>query len=147
MPDGINEQYAALLRLLKQQDELYHRIAAASGLSDAAFWVLYALCENETALSQQELCSAWCYPKQTVNSAIQNLCRLGYVALAAGEGKRKNVLLTAAGQAFCQNTTRPLQKAERDSFARLAPAEREAFLSLFRRQLQSLQEETTKAQP
>lgn len=143
MKDRIEEQMAMQNRLYKEQDDLYHSFALAFGLSDSAFWVLYALCESDQTYTQNELCAVWFYSKQTVNSAINLLVKDGYVVLKPIEGtrNRKAVLLTEAGKAFCKKTILPLLDAERRAFARFTNEERTAYLSLWERQLKLLREE------
>ena len=89
MEDRIGEQLAAFDRLYKEMDEGYHLYAKGRGLSDTALWLLYSLYERGAAQSQRELCSAWHYPPQTVNSAIKALEERGLVELAPIPGTRK----------------------------------------------------------
>ncbi|MEG2314907.1 MAG: MarR family transcriptional regulator [Clostridia bacterium] len=144
MSDAIKEQLATLNQLYKEQDDLYRAYAVKLGISDAAFWVLYTVCDSERPLSQQDMCDAWYYPKQTINSAISALMKRGHVQLAhaAGAGNRKVVELTDAGKAFCQSAILPFLAAERASFLRLHAEERTTLLALFRKQIGFLREST-----
>ena len=42
------------------------------GLSDTAFWILYAL-YSSAAPPQVRMCAEWCLPKQTLNSAVRSM--------------------------------------------------------------------------
>ncbi len=130
--------------LIKRQDEFYHRCAKTSGLADAQFWVLYALCETQNALCQNTVCENWCYSKQTVSAAVASLEKSGQVYLdyAQGSRKRKNLYLTEAGEAFCCRHIRSLQKAEENALNRLSDAERSEFFRIYEHLLAELEEES-----
>ncbi|MBE5960888.1 MAG: MarR family transcriptional regulator [Lachnospiraceae bacterium] len=143
MEKKIEEKLVFLNQLYKQQDDIYRGMAARCGLSDASFWVLYAVTESEESYSQNDLCNAWFFPKQTINSAINNLVKMGFVVLSqiAGTRNRKAVELTEEGKAFCEKNIVPLLKAESKSFERFSEEEQELFLTLFEKQLAFLREE------
>ena len=61
---------AAYNELYKEQDDLYRAVARGFGLSDCAFWVLYALREAERPMTQSDVCAAVYQTKQTVHSAL-----------------------------------------------------------------------------
>ena len=94
MKNSVQEQRAELVRLDKQQDELYHRCAVHLGISDTAFWVMYFLCDFEEVYTQNALAELWCLPKQTVNSAINNLVKKGYVSRVRSAQDKRVVLLS-----------------------------------------------------
>ena len=141
--ENMEEQMAVLNRLYKEQNELYRVFAAGCGLSVASFWVLYTLCSTQEVYSQQDMCNAWFYPKQTINSAIHHLTQDGYVCQmpVAGTRHRKAVMLTQEGKGFCLRHIVPLLYAEQKAFARFSTAERENFLALFSKQIEFLKEE------
>ena len=62
---------AAYNELYKEQDDLYRGAARGFGLSDCAFWVLYALRETKRPMTQSGICAAVYQPKQTVHSALK----------------------------------------------------------------------------
>lgn len=136
----MDEEIEQLNRLYKEQDDIYRAAAVRAGLSDAMFWVLYAVVASPQGYTQNALCSEWFYSKQTVNSAIRALAERGYLELRPlpGRGNRKAIALTPQGEAFCDQHLRPLRRAEAASFAELSAAERRTFLALFRRQVDAL---------
>lgn len=136
----MNEQIAQLNRLYKEQDGIYHSIAARSGMSDATFWVMYVVASSEQAYNQNDLCNEWFYPKQTVNSAIRSLRENGYLELKQIPGKRnsKAIVLTQTGKAFCDKSVYPLLQAEESSFGELTAEEQGMFLTLLRKQVNAL---------
>ena len=139
----LQEQCAELNRLDKKMGELYHQFAIRLGISQTAFWILYCLCESGEIYTQNSLAELLCFPKQTVNSAINNLIKEEYVYLRqmAAARNSKEVHLTEKGTAFCQDTVVPLLNAEQKSFSRLTETERQIFLALYEKQYLFFKEE------
>jgi len=137
------KQMERINQLYKQQDELYHNLAAQFGISDTALWVLYAVCSSGTSHTQYDLANAWYFPKQTVNSAIAGLERAGIISLVPlpGTRNRKNVVLSEAGRTFCARTVIPLLQAEERTFLRFSEQERQVFFCLMEKQFRYLKEE------
>ena len=125
---------AAYNELYKEQDDLYRAVARGFGLSDCAFWVLYALREAERPMTQSGVCAAVYQPKQTVHSALKKLMGAGYLQLAEGRDRRsKYLVLTERGEALVRRTVDPVMAAETAAMDTLTEAERTQFLSLCRR--------------
>ena len=125
---------AAYNELYKEQDDLYRAVARGFGLSDCAFWVLYALREAERPMTQSDVCAAVYQPKQTVHSALKKLIGEGCLRLAEGRDRRsKYLVLTERGEALVRRTVDPVMAAETAAMDTLTEAERTQFLSLCRR--------------
>lgn len=125
---------AAYNELYKEQDDLYRAAARGFGLSDCAFWVLYALREAERPMTQSGVCAAVYQPKQTVHSALKKLMGEGCLRLAEGRDRRsKYLVLTERGEALVRRTVDPVMAAETAAMDTLTEAERTQFLSLCRR--------------
>lgn len=125
---------AAYNELYKEQDDLYRAAARGFGLSDCAFWVLYALREAERPMTQSDVCAAVYQPKQTVHSALKKLIGEGCLRLAEGRDRRsKYLVLTERGEALARRTVDPVMAAETAAMDTLTEAERTQFLSLCRR--------------
>ena len=144
--DDLKEQVRQLTQLDQRLNRIYHAMSLRCGLSDAAHCILYAVYDASQPYTQQDLCQAWSYSKQTVHSAVALLRQRGYVTLRplAKGGNQKAVELTEEGRRFCQAAVVPLRQAEIQAFARLTIEERQTFLSLYRIQLDYLQEEVQK---
>lgn len=144
MSNNAKRQIEKLNRLYKQQDELYHSFAVRFGISDTAFWVLYAICSSDAPCTQYDLCNAWYFPKQTVNSAIAGLEKTGYLVLKPlpGTRNRKNAELTQAGKQFCERTIIPLLEAEKRTFLLFSEEEQNIFMAFMEKQIDYLIEET-----
>ena len=122
--------------MLKEWDDIYHQAAQRCGLSNAAYWLLYTLCDEEQELSQNDFCKQWFLSKQTVNSAIAALKKEGYITLdTVSHSRRKIIRLTKEGEAFCQEKVKPFLDADRASLSELSPEERSLMLSLMQKQL------------
>ena len=107
----VSEQIETLNQHLKETDAIYHSAAVRFGLSDSAFWILYAIADSQRTYTQNELCGAWSYSKQTVNSAIQSLIRQG-VCQAGGRVRhtqQQDGPVDRGGQSlFRENRSTPL---------------------------------------
>lgn len=131
-------------RLKFAYEALYRDAAAGFGLSTTAAWVLYTLMDADGELAQQDLGEKWNFPKQTVNSCVQSLCREGYLTLRVipGTRNRKLIHLTEQGRALVDRTTRQLARAEERAAAHLTEEERAQYLALSEKFYASLEEET-----
>lgn len=110
------EALAAYNDAYKEQDDLYRAVARQCGLSDCAFWVLYALQESGRPMTQSDVCAAVYQPKQTVHSALKKLAGEGYLQLTEGRDRRSKYLtLTAAERtqflALCRRYNAALRQA------------------------------------
>jgi len=146
MSETLLGQLAALNQTYKEMDDAYHNYASAHGVSDMTFWILYFVGVHEGDYTQRELCSEWYFAPQTVNSALKGLEKQGVVELTLAPGSRKNkkIHLTPAGRELMEQIIVPLIEAEERSFGRLEEQEREQLLSLTRKRIALLKEETGK---
>lgn len=120
--------------LMKENDELYRNAAAAMGLSDCAFWILYLLREREAELTQSDICSVIYMPKQTVNSSLKKLEESGYLRLFEGNDRRsKLVRLTDEGMDLAEETVDRVLTAELRAIGGMTAEEQSVFLGLFRK--------------
>ncbi|CVI69810.1 MarR family protein [Clostridiales bacterium CHKCI001] len=139
----ITDQLAAFNQLYREIDEIYHLYAKRQGISDTALWLLYSLYENDAAYTQRELCSAWHYPPQTVNSALKSLEKQELIMLNSIPGNKKNklVVLTEKGKEVTEKVISLLVLAEQRSFQGLKKEERETLLSLTQKYTELLRNE------
>lgn len=140
-----NEKWIVRRNQLKfSYEALYRDVAAYFDLPPTAVWVLYTLMDADGQLVQQDLREKWNFPKQTVNSAIQNLQKDGYLTLSVipGTRNRKVIRLTSQGRELVDRTTRLLAQAEERAASHLTGEERTLYLALSRKFYDSLAEET-----
>lgn len=120
--------------ILKENDEIYRCAAKSLGLPDCALWILYALRESDTALTQSEICHLMYQPKQTVNSSLKKLESAGYIKLEEMKDRRsKHIKLTEKGKILAENTADKIIAAEMKAFSQLSGNEREIFINIFRK--------------
>lgn len=130
-------------RAHKRMNVLYHNYARDAGISDAAFWLMYSLYEKGGPCTQTELCEAWFFVPQTINSALKSLESQGLIALDLAPNSRKNkqFFLTKTGEQLVKEKITPLVQAEEKSFLRLNGQEREALLAITQKHISILEEE------
>ncbi len=128
-------------RLYREMDEIYHVYAKRRGISDTAFWLFYSLYGEQISYTQRELCAAWHYPPQTINSALKSLEKQGLIALEPipGNQKNKQIVLTADGRALAEQVISPLILAELQAFQAMPESQRTLLLELTQNYVQRLQ--------
>ena len=143
MNDQLQQQLQILNRLYKESDHIYSSLASKLGMTDTTFWVLYAIAHSGEPLAQNDLCSDFFFPVQTIHSAINNLRGDGLVELQVipGTRNRKAILLTEKGKSFVANTINKADEVEKNAFLSFNEEEREQYLSLFRRHIECLKAE------
>lgn len=143
MDDRLQQQLQVLNRLYKESDHIYSSLASKLGMTDTTFWVLYAIVHSEQALTQNDLCSDFFFPVQTIHSAINNLRGDGLVELQVipGTRNRKAILLTEKGKDFVADTINKADEIEKNAFLCFNEEEREQYLSLFKRHIEYLKSE------
>ena len=130
----------------KEEDSVYHSAAVKFCLSDTAMWILYVLSEPDSCVTQQDLCRQGSFPKQTVNTAISNMVKNGYVTLEPIPGSRnqKRIVLTDAGRELTEGTMCKLRMAEERAYGALTVDELETYLAMAKRLTDSLKKEISK---
>ena len=80
-------------QLSKETNVIYHNYAAANGMSDATFWILYTICYYGEGVTQKTICEEWFYSAQTVNSSLKLLEKKNLIELRLAPGNKKNKLI------------------------------------------------------
>nr|WP_297177340.1 helix-turn-helix domain-containing protein [uncultured Agathobaculum sp.] len=92
--------------------ELYRTWAKRHGMSYNTMMTLYALGQSRKC-TQKQIADEWLIPKQTVNTIIKELERLGYIRFEPLPGsKQKVVCLTEPGRAYADSCLHELYKME-----------------------------------
>lgn len=129
-------------QLLKACDTVYHNVAAAAGLSDCAFWILYSVQDADHVCTQSEICDDSSLPRQTVNSALKKLEKDGYLTLQRiGGSVSKAIHLTETGNALVQKYMYPVMEAEQRACAAFSDEEKKQFLTTFQQFVERLSTE------
>ena len=140
----IREVIFQIERDRKEQNAIYHAVAAKFGLADTALWVLYCISEPDADQTQQDLCRRGFYAKQTINTAITGLANEGFVELIPIPGTRnhKRIQLTPKGRELVDRTVRPLRAAEETAYSRLPEEALRSYLETAGRLNEYLRAET-----
>ena len=143
MNDSLQQQMQTLNCLCKECNHIYGRLAAKLGMTESAFWVLYAITHSEEPLTQNDLCSSFFFPVQTIHSAINGLRSKGLLELQVIPGTRnkKAILLTEAGKAFAADTISRADEIEKNALLMFTEEDRALYLALYQRYIANLKSE------
>ena len=134
MNSGIRKILSDYNSLIKENDSIYRAAAKSSGISEAAFWILYMIRESGEDFTQNRICSEIHIPKQTVNSALSSLLKDGFIYLEQMSDRRsKKIILTDKGKALAESTVDTVIEAECKAFSGLETDERKELIGLFRK--------------
>ena len=124
----------ALDVLYQKTDKIYYEVARGCGLSETAYWILYAVEVSGGSVAQAVISEEFSYSKQTVNSALKALEAKGLIRLDFAEGSRKAkmVSFTPEGRSFSEKRIVPAIEAEDRAFTSLSAEERDELLRLAR---------------
>lgn len=116
--------------LYQETDRLYYEVARGCGISESAYWVLYAVLDADEPRTQAQIAEDHSLSRQTVSSSVRALEQRQLVRLDYAEGSRRDkvVVLTKEGQDFCVRYVKPAMEAERRAFASLGKADQQAFV-------------------
>ena len=143
MNDSLQQQLEMLNRLCKECNHIYGRLAAKLGMTESAFWVMYAITHSEKPLTQNDLCSNFFFPVQTIHSAINGLRSKGLLELQVipGTRNRKAILLTETGRVFAADAISRADEMEKNALLMFTEEDRALYLSLYQRHIAYLKSE------
>ena len=126
-----NDEYLMLLNhSIKENDDWYQQTAKQLGMSDSTFWILYMLYDYRDGITQSEICSLSCFPKQTINSSLKKLESDGIIKLVQGaDGRSKKIILTAAGHELMKKTIIKVRLTEHKALNRMTDEEKDILIS------------------
>ena len=126
-----NDKYLWLLNhRLKENDDWYQQAGKLLGMSDSTFWILYMLYDYSDGITQSEICSMSCFPKQTINSSLKKLEAHGIISLVPGsDGRSKKIMLSASGKELISRTILKVRHAEYAALNGMTDEEKEALIS------------------
>ena len=127
--------------LMTEIDALYHQAVVKMRLSDSVARVLYTIYEAKGSCLLSEIYKKTGVSKQTINSALRKLEQEGILYLEPYKGNAKKVILTSKGEQYVEQTVAKLYAAEIRSFASWSEAEMKMYISLIRKDIDSLRKE------
>ncbi len=139
----------ALRRFNHLQSELtmlYHNSSVKLGLSDSAMQILYTICCEGEGCPLTEICRLSFLSRQTINSSIRRLEKLGIIYLEACRGRQKAVYFTDKGRKLADDTAARIIDIENKIFDSWPEHEREEYLRLTLKYLTAFQSESEKIQ-
>ena len=142
METGTEKRYQEFISASKEIDDVYHMLALKFGLSDSAMWILCTMREAKRELTQSEIAQEMSMSRQTVNSAIKNLEKQGYLRLEAVSGDRRNKILsfTEEGETFVKRTVDRVLSLEHQVFENLEVEEQEKITQILRKYTRFMRE-------
>ncbi|MCI9493962.1 MAG: winged helix-turn-helix transcriptional regulator [Lachnospiraceae bacterium] len=129
-------------RLYREMDHIYHGLAAKAGMSDSAFFILYAIVELGEGCLQKDIAQYSSISRQTINTSIQNLKKLGYLCMEEGKRREKRVYLTEEGERIVREKIYPVMDMEKAAFAEMPSEESWKLLELTEKYVQIFREKT-----
>lgn len=84
-------------RLYRKTDRLYYDMAHTCGLSESAYWVMYAIYASGGTATVRSLVEECVASKQTINSALRSLEAKGLVEMSFCEGSKKSKSVALEG--------------------------------------------------
>lgn len=79
---------------------------------------------------QKDIVNQYYLNKQTINYAVKNLEKNGYIYLEKGHGRNMHIYLTPMGEKFAREKIVPVIEAEDKVFERMTEEEGRLFLEL-----------------
>ena len=130
-------------RQAKELVGIYRDAVKRLGISNSEFWIWYTLVATDGDHTQQDICSTWSLPKQTVNTIITRLRLKKHAYLEAVPGPRnhKVIRLTDAGRAYGESLILPITQAENKAFERISPEELDMATRILDKYLEIVQGE------
>ncbi len=146
MKEIINRKLLMITQINKEFDELYHKVAVHYNLSDSCFWVLYALYEAKEPCTQKQICDYWYYNKQTINSAIKHLEKIGYINKGYEENNKMNkkIGLTQLGLEIAEQSVKKVIEMEDKAFISVNEKELDTVIEIMQKPLTIFKEEVNK---
>lgn len=129
----------------KMINSIYEEYAKSVGLSYTGLYVLHMISLTENC-TQKFIAEQMFLPKQTINSVVSAFCKQGYVELRAmSEDRRHKTLhLTDKGKEYANQILPKVEQAEQNSFHQFTEEERELFLRLMKKYVDSFSNEMKK---
>lgn len=128
---------------IKEYLNTYQNAIGQNSISINEFFVWSSLTEQDSEYTQQDLCTIWSLPKQTVNSIVTQMILKKYARLehVPGQRKRKIIRLTEEGKKRGRSIVDPISKAEQRAFEKMTPEQFKAMIQMFEQYISIVQGE------
>lgn len=129
--------------LYNKIESLYHQIAIKQGLSDSAFMILRAVIILGEGITQTNIFQNICVNKQTINTAINNLCKNGIIYFENGKGREIKIYLTDKGKDIINKKIIPIDEMEKEILNDFTKEEYDMFIDISNRYINKLEEKVS----
>ena len=142
MNQKYKEHIGLVNRQIKELAGIYRGAVKHLDISDSEFWVWYTLVSTDEAYTQQDICSMWSLPKQTVNSIVTHLRlnKFAYLEAVPGTRNHKIIRLTDLGKSFGEKLIAPILQAEEYAFSGLSAQELRIATEIFGKYMNALRD-------
>lgn len=125
MEQSCKRQLGIINRQIKELVGIYRDTVRDWDVSESEFWIWYTLLTMEGEFSQQDICSMWSLPKQTVNTIVSHMKRKKFarLELCLRARNRKIIFLTEEGRRYGEKIIAPITEAEERSLAQIPEEE------------------------
>lgn len=108
--EQLNKYYA----VWRETNYVYNEWAKEHNLSTNSLFILLSIYEDEQSCTQKKISRKWLISKQTINMALKEFERHGFVELLPlPEDKRNKIIrFTSAGKQYAENIIAELRQAE-----------------------------------
>jgi DNA-binding MarR family transcriptional regulator len=147
----MNLNYKNYIELLNKQIKeligIYRSTVKDLDISESEFWIWYTLVAMDGEYSQQDICSIWSLPKQTVNTVVSHLKRKKYAVLEAAPRRRnrKIIRLTKEGREYGEKMILPISSAEKRAFDKISTREMDLATIAFGKYIECIRGELVNA--
>ena len=143
MNQSYKEQVELINKQIKEMVGIYRDAVKHLDISESEFWIWYTLVAVDGSYTQQDICSAWSLPKQTVNTIITHMKLKKYAYLEAIPGTRnhKVIRLTDEGRRYGEKIVLPISMAEEKAFEKISPDEFALVTNIFGKYIEIIREE------
>ena len=126
--------------LYNKIDFLYHQVAIKQGLSDSAFMILRAILVLGEGITQTNIYQNICVNKQTINTAINNLCKNEIIYFENGKGREIKIYLTDKGKKIINEKIIPIDEMEKEILNEFTKEEYDMFVDISNRYISKLEQ-------
>ena len=143
MNQSYKEQVELINKQIKEMVSIYRDAVRHLNISESEFWIWYTLVAMDGNYTQQDICSVWSLPKQTVNTIITHMKLKKYAYLEAIPGTRnhKVIRLTDEGRRYGEKIVLPISMAEVKAFEKISPDEFALVTNIFGKYIEIIREE------
>ena len=134
MNENIIDIIGTYCSYLHEWNAAYENYAKSVELNFTSLSILSVLYETENC-TQKMLCKQCFLPKQTVNAAVTNFYKKGWIRMQELPEDRRNktIYFTMDGQREAERIIQKVRESERQAMGRLSQEEQEQLLSLTHR--------------